>query len=213
MIAGHLSAFIMYIPKQYLNEDQDQIREFLKNNAFGILICTGTGNPMATHLPLEFEEGGNGMGLLHGHFARANPQWKHIGEGEEVLCIFSGPHCYISSSWYQEEEVPTWNYMAVHVRGQYRKQSEEELWASLHKLVDTYEKDSDQPLSLHQLSPGTLRQVRGIVGFEISITSLEAVYKLSQGREADHPRIMDELRKRGGASASVAEAMKRFNRS
>ncbi len=201
----------MYIPVQYRNEDPDQIREFLKNNAFGIITCNGTGSPMATHLPLEYEEGGNGMGLLHGHFARANPQWKHIGDGEEVLCIFNGPHCYVSSSWYQEEEVPTWNYMAVHARGRYRKQSEEELWASLHKLVDNYEKDSDQPISLHELSPATLRQVRGIVGFEISITSLEAVYKLSQGREADHPRIMDELHKRGGAAGSVAEAMKRYN--
>lgn len=201
----------MYIPDNYRNKDPEEIREFLKNNAFGILISTGAGSPMATHLPLEYEEGGKGLGVLHGHFARANPQWQHIEEGDEVLCIFNGPHCYVSSSWYREEEVPTWNYMAVHARGRYRKQSEEELWASLHKLVDTYEKDSAQPISLHELSPGTLRQVRGIVGFEIAITSLEAAYKLSQGREADHPRIMEELHKRGGASASVAAAMKRHN--
>lgn len=201
----------MYIPEKYRNEDLDQIREFLINNAFGILICSGSGSPMATHLPLEYEAGGNGMGLLHGHFARANPQWKHMEEGEEVLCIFNGPHSYVSSSWYKEEEVPTWNYMAVHLRGRYRKQSEEELWASLHRLVDKYERDSAQPISLHELSPGTLRQVRGIVGFEISITSLEAAYKLSQGREEDHPRILEELQKRGGASEAVAAAMKRYN--
>ena len=103
--------------------------------------------------------------------------------------------------------------MAVHVRGSYRKQSEEELWESLNNLVDKYEKDSEHPVSLDQLSPRTLRQIRGIVGFEIRIASLEAAYKLSQGREQDHPRIMEELRKRGGTSAEVAAAMKRHNES
>jgi len=203
----------MYIPPHYRNEDPDQIREFIRNNAFGILVSNGPGGPRATHLPLEYGKNRSSADVLQGHFARANPQWEHITDGQEVLCIFNGPHTYVSSSWYQEEEVPTWNYMAVHVRGSYRKQSEEELWESLNNLVDKYEKDSEHPVSLDQLSPRTLRQIRGIVGFEIRIASLEAAYKLSQGREQDHPRIMEELRKRGGTSAEVAAAMKRHNES
>ncbi len=199
----------MYIPPQYRNEDPAEIREFLKEHAFGILVSHGPEGPMATHLPLEYRETDSGKKLLWGHFARANPQWKHIAEGEEVLCIFNGPHAYVSSSWYQEEEVPTWNYMAVHARGPYRIQSQEELWQSLRYLVDKYESASQNPVSLDAMAPETLRQVRGIVGFEIEIRSLEAAYKLSQGREEDHPRITGELLGRGGNSAAVARAMKR----
>ena len=199
----------MYIPEKYRNEDPDEIRDFLRRHSFGILVSTGQDGPQATHLPLEFEDDPEGNGTLKGHFARVNPQWRQIPEGSEVLCIFNGPHAYVSSSWYQEEEVPTWNYMAVHVRGIYRRQNAEELWASLHRLVDKYETDSRDPVSLHNLSPSTLRQVKGIVGFEIAITRIEAAYKLSQGREQDHSRIVEELHKRGGQSKAVAAAMKR----
>lgn len=199
----------MYIPEQYRNEDPEEIREFLRQNAFGILVSSGPQGPMATHMPLEFAAPGPGREVLWGHFARANPQWQHIADGSEVLCIFNGPHAYVSSSWYREEEVPTWNYMAVHLRGTYRTQSEEELWESLHHLVARYERDSENPVSLEAMSPATLRQVRGIVGFEVSITRMEAAYKLSQGRPQDHGRIVEELDRRGGNSAAVAAAMRR----
>lgn len=197
----------MYIPDRYRNEDHEQIRKFLKDHAFGILVSTGPEGPMATHLPLEYEVAGDGKGWIRGHFARANPQWRHLSEGAEVLCIFNGPHAYVSSSWYREEEVPTWNYIAVHVRGRYRVQSPEALWTSLRKMVAKYEKDSEDPVSLDAMSPDTLRQVRGIVGFEIEVTRLEAAYKLSQGREEDHGRIIRELRKRGSGAAAIADAM------
>ena len=199
----------MYIPKHYRMEDPAQIRDFLKDNAFGILVSSGPQGPMATHLPLEFGQAGPEREVLRGHFARANPQWRHIPDGAEVLCIFNGPHAYVSASWYQEEEVPTWNYLAAHVRGTYRMQNEEELWDSLRRMVDRYERDSEEPVSLDALSPATLRQVRGIVGFEITITQMEAASKLSQGREADHSRIVEELNKRGGNASAVAAAMKR----
>ncbi len=197
----------MYVPEPYRIEDPKQIRDFLRRNPFGILVSSGREGPMATHLPLEFGEGKTGKALLRGHFAKANPQWRQIPDGAEVLCIFNGPHAYVSSSWYQEEEVPTWNYMAVHVRGRYRKQSLEELWEALHQMVDKYERGSKDPVSLEAMSPNTLRQVRGIVGFEIEVTSWEAAFKLSQGREQDHARIITELQERGGNSAAVAKAM------
>jgi transcriptional regulator len=197
----------MYIPDKYRNEDHEQIRKFLKDHAFGILVSSGPEGPMATHLPLEYEEAGAGKGCIRGHFAKANPQWRYLSDGVEVLCIFNGPHSYISSSWYREEEVPTWNYIAVHVRGRYRKQSPEELWTSLRQMVSKYEQDSEDPVSLDAMSSDTLKQVRGIVGFEVEISSLEAAYKLSQGREADHGRIIRELRKRGGGSADMADVM------
>jgi transcriptional regulator len=198
----------MYIPKAYRNEHPAEICQFLKENAFGILVSAGPEGPMATHLPMELEEKSETNLVLRGHFARANPQWRHISEAQEVLCIFNGPHAYVSSSWYQEEEVPTWNYMAVHLRGIYRMQTQEELWAALHALVDKYESNSETPVSLDQMSKATLAQIRGIVGFEIQVTRLDAAFKLSQGREHDHPRIIEELQSLGGNSEAVARAMK-----
>jgi transcriptional regulator len=200
----------MYIPDRYRNEDHEQIRKFLKAHAFGILVSSGPDGPMATHLPLEYQEVGAGKACIRGHFAKANPHWRHLSDGVEVLCIFNGPHSYISSSWYRDEEVPTWNYIAVHIRGRYRMQSEEELWTSLRQMVSKYERDSEDPVSLDTMSSDTLRQVRGIVGFEVEVANLEAAYKLSQGREADHGRIIRELRKRGRGSADIADVMDSF---
>jgi len=198
----------MYIPEKYRMEEAGRIRAFLAQNAFGILVSEGPEGPLATHLPLEVTGKEAGPWVLEGHFAKANPHWRHLTDGQPVLCIFNGPHAYVSSSWYREEEVPTWNYQAVHLRGTYRRQSEAELMASLHRLVDKYEQDSAAPVSLHRLSPATLRQIRGVVGFRIEAVSVEAAFKLSQGREADHARITAELEKRGGQSAAVARAMK-----
>ncbi len=186
----------MYIPLKYRNEDLEEVAEFLSNNAFAILVSQVEGKPWATHLPLELETDDEGKKVLTGHMAKANPQWRHFVENEPVLAIFNGPHAYISSSWYKEEEVPTWNYIAVHVYGTLRILSEEEVMASLHRLVDKYEQNSKQPISLHKLSPKTLRQVKGVVGFQISVDQIQAAYKLSQGREADHARIISELQER-----------------
>ena len=198
----------MYIPEKYREEDPGRIRAFLEQNAFGIVVSGGPEGPMATHLPMELQAEEMGPWALEGHFAKANPQWRHLADGQAVLCIFNGPHAYVSSSWYQDEEVPTWNYQAVHLRGTYRRQTDAELMAALHRLVDKYERDSQEPISLHRLSEATLRQVRGIVGFRIEALRIEAAFKLSQGREADHGRITEELGKRGEMSAAVARAMK-----
>ena len=110
----------MYIPLQYQNKNLEEVKDFLKNNAFAILTSQVDNRPWATHLPLELETGPKGSDVLTGHMARRNPQWKHFKENEQVLAIFNGPHAYISSSWYHDEEVPTWNYVAVHVYGNLR---------------------------------------------------------------------------------------------
>ena len=189
----------MYIPLQYQNTNLDEVKEFLRKNAFAILTSQVDNRPWATHLPLELESSSEGKDVLTGHMARRNPQWKNFKEEEQVLAIFNGPHAYISSSWYHDEEVPTWNYVAVHIYGKLRMLSEEEVMASLHRLVDKYEAQSEYPISLKDMSQETLRQVRGVVGFQIAIEEVHAAYKLSQGREQDHARIMKELQQRDQA--------------
>ncbi len=198
----------MYIPQKYRLEDPELAREFLQANAFGLLVSGSTNGPVATHLPLEVVPDMPPLALT-GHFARANTQWRDIGEGQEVLCIFQGAHSYVSPSWYSEEEVPTWNYMAAHIRGTYHTHGEQELMAALRRLVDKYERDSRDPVSLDQFSEKTMRQVRGVVGFTVHVTQVDVAFKLSQGRETDHPRIIEGLRQRGGLSAAVADAMEK----
>lgn len=135
----------MYTPPHYSNNDIEEIKAFLKQNSFGILINIVDNKPWGTHIPLELETDGQGNDILVGHIAKANPQWKHFKDESEVLCIFNGPHAYVSSSWYKEEEVPTWNYIAVHVYGKLSILTEEETMAAMHRLVDKYEKDSKKP--------------------------------------------------------------------
>ena len=204
----------MYIPHYYKNENLDQVKEFIQQNSFGILVNQLDGKPWATHIPLELETAKNGKEVLVGHIAKANPQWKAFGGNTTVLCIFNGPHTYISSSWYKEEEVPTWNYIAVHVYGTLSILTEEETMKALHRLVEKYEQSSENPVSLRDMSPKTLRQVKGVVGFQIEIDAIQAAYKLSQTREQDHERILAELKKKGdAASRSVADHMDKFSNS
>ncbi|WKB35742.1 FMN-binding negative transcriptional regulator [Terrilactibacillus sp. S3-3] len=124
----------MYIPKAFQETDQQKIKDFIRHNSFGILFSQNWVHPQATHLPLVFDRDD-----LVGHFAKANPHWRSL-DGREALIVFSGPHSYISSSWYGEEGVPTWNYMTVHVCGTCRIITDQtELLNILKRSVDFYE--------------------------------------------------------------------------
>ncbi|MGI9551150.1 MAG: FMN-binding negative transcriptional regulator [Aurantibacter sp.] len=198
----------MYIPSHYKNENISEVKEFLARNSFGVLISTLEGKPWATHIPLELDVDKDGKDILLGHIAKANPQWKSFKNHLEVLCIFNGPHSYVSSSWYKEEEVPTWNYIAIHIYGKLKIIDGEELRLHLRKLVDKYEKASENPIKMENLSKNTMKQIRGVVGFQIEINEIQAAYKLSQGREHDRPKIVEELNKTGAfGSKAIAEEM------
>lgn len=199
----------MYIPHKYKNENIEEVKDFLKKNSFGILINQVAGKPWATHIPIELDVDEDGKDILISHISKANPQWQYFRENDNVLCVFNGPHSYISSSWYKEEEVPTWNYIAVHVYGKIKILNEKEVLESMYKLVDKYEAHSKDPISLDNLSKKTLRQIKGVVGFQISIDTIQAAYKLSQGREHDHPKIISELESRHNPnSKEIAMIMK-----
>ena len=185
----------MYIPDIYKNENHKEIIDFLKKNSFGILINQNDGNILATHIPLEFELKENGKQFLEGHVSKENPQWKTFKNDNRILAVFTGPHTYISSSWYDHENVPTWNYIAV-IYGKVKILNYQETILSLKKLVDKYESNSKNPLRIEDLSEKTMRQAKGIVAFQIEITSIEAVKKISQNRDQkNHQNIISELEK------------------
>lgn len=199
----------MYTPDIYKNENQEEIELFLKENSFGILINQTHGKLCATHIPLELDSNKEGKQILHGHLSKENPQWKGFAENDQILAVFSGAHSYISSSWYDHENVPTWNYIAVHVYGKIKILEEEAVIESLKKLTDKYEAQSENPVHVENLSKKTMMQTRGIVAFEIEITEIQATKKMSQNRDdKNYKNIITQLEKTENTQAvAVAKEM------
>lgn len=101
----------MYIPKNVALHDKQAIADLINHFGFGLLISPTL---EATHLPLLYEAADDGQEYLYGHIAKANGHWQQL-DGQQVLVVFSGPHSYISPTWYANSPaVPTWNYAAVH---------------------------------------------------------------------------------------------------
>ena len=200
----------MYIPELYKNENQEDIQNFIHQNGFAILVNQTNGKFWATHIPLLLEEI-NGKQILTGHVSKENPQAESFSTNDEVLVIFHGAHSYISSSWYDHENVPTWNYLAVHVYGKVKLHSLEQSIEALKKLVDKYEANSKNPIRVEELSKKTMLQARGIVSFEIEITAIEAKKKLSQNRDdKNYKNIITELEKTNDNQAiAIAQEMKK----
>lgn len=202
----------MYVSKLNRQEDLEEVRNFLKTNGFGILVNQTDGRLWATHIPLVVEKNAAGQDVLSSHVSIANPQWKDFADDREVLAIFQGPHAYVSSSWYDHENVPTWNYIAVHVYGKTRILRGDETLEALKKMVNKYEAASKNPVTVEGMSEKFLEShVRGIVCFEIVVSEIHAAYKLSQNRDdKNYSKIMEELNLRGDAeSLAVAAEMAR----
>jgi transcriptional regulator len=205
----------MYVNSINRWEDEPEIISFIQKNAFATLITQENRRSLATHLPFVLAQNESGEAIISGHIAKANAQWKTIPEQEEVLVMFQGPHAYISSSWYNHENVPTWNYLAVHVYGKIKIIEGEELLAHLKKLVDTYEEDRPNRVSVEGMSGAYLEsQIRALVGFEIQITEVQASAKLSQNRDqTNFENIITELSKSNlDLDQKVAEEMRKFRK-
>src|SRR3989304_1878675 len=123
----------MYIPKYYREEDRETILAFLRQNNFPAIVSFDGEKIIATHAVVEVTEDENGKISIHSHISRANPQWKTFGS-QEIMLIFQGAHTYISPTWYNHVNVPTWNYQSVHIYGKPRIISDhDELYELLSK--------------------------------------------------------------------------------
>jgi transcriptional regulator len=178
----------MYIPKHFAVTDERVLHDFIDAHAFGTLITAPAGRPFATHVPFLLDRAAR---RLHCHVARANPQWQQIAESPSVLAIFTGPHGYISPTWYVESGVPTWNYTAVHVYGRARCVEDVALNRQhVEALATKFESASAAPWAPDY----DARRLAGIVGIAIDIDELEGKFKLGQNRPvADHARVVATL--------------------
>jgi len=182
----------VYIPEHFRVHDHADAITFMQANPFAILISSAPASstpaasheegPFATHLPLFVQTTDERL-VVRGHVAKANPHWRFLDQNPQCLTIFHGPHAYVSASNYvTRENVPTWNYGAVHVYGNARTfAAPEELQGVLHQLIGTFEPAyAEQWASLGETYRE--RMLSHIVGIEIAVTRIEAKFKLSQNR-------------------------------
>lgn len=197
----------MYIPTINKIANEEEIYRFIQENPFAIIVSNTNDGFMATHTPVELEKNEQGEYVLHSHIAKSNTQWKNFTEATELMVIFNGPHAYISSSWYDHPNVPTWNYIAIHVYGKPKLLGHSETLQLLNKLVTRHEKNSVAPFEMSQLSETYIENhLKALVAFEISINRIDAKQKLSQNRDAHNfNTIIDELEKRGDEQSNAVK--------
>ena len=181
----------MYIPPLNRVDDPQVINAFIHAHGFATLITSSCGKIVASHLPVLLDEQAK---RLRSHMARANEQWKQFVDGGEVLCIFHGPHAYISPSWYEQQHtVPTWNYAVVHVYGKPRLIDEAELKQIVLDTTAKFESTMATPWKIPLSEKEIAAMLKAIVGFRIDITSLEAKFKLGQNRSREDQEKMLRL--------------------
>jgi transcriptional regulator len=201
----------MYVPSRYAVTDLDVLHEFIERNGFGLLVSQVEDAPFATHIPFLLDRDHGRNGRLVGHVARANPQWRHLA-GQRALAVFSGPHAYISPTWYEAENtVPTWDYVAVHATGMVETiEDKETLLDIVRRTTDAYESTMPAPWKLNAEGAFVDRLLDQIVGFRLRIDKLEGQWKMNQNHPAERrAKVIRALETRGtGDDAAVARLIR-----
>jgi len=190
----------MYIPPAFRMEELPAIHADMKATRLSNVITATAEGLMATPLPLYLEEAEGSYGVLYGHLARANPQWKTPPVGEAMV-LFSGPDAYVTPSWYATKQetgkvVPTWNYAAVHAYGPVEFfEDAGRLRAVVERLTNLHEGERAAPWMVGDAPDDFIKaQLRGIVGLRLPITRLEGKRKMSQNRSVeDRSGVADGL--------------------
>jgi transcriptional regulator len=174
----------MHINSAFRIDNPDTLLKIMQENAFATLITTDEkGRPVATQLPFLIKQKNNKI-VLMAHFAKANPQWKHLESNAQVLVSFQGPHCYVSPSWYEKQGVPTWDYVAVQAYGNAKIFDSPNLTRELiEDLTDEYENDQENPWKPKDNYPD--KMLKAIVGFEISVQEIEGKVKIGQNKSGE----------------------------
>jgi len=203
---------VVYLPPAFAETRPAVLVAHIERYDFGLLVSHGIAGLVASHIPFLVESRDDELHLV-GHLARPNPQVEDLGRGGEVLAIFSGPHAYISPSWYAAgPSVPTWHYVDVHAYGTVRLIEDGDwLLGLLRRLTERHEAGNPEPWRIEDLPEAYLEgMVKGIIGLDIAVTRLEGKYKLSQNRpSADRPRVIAALERAGDEnSVEVAQLMR-----
>lgn len=204
----------MYVPRAFEVTDEDELYGVIDRHGFATLVSIAGVVPTATLAPFVVSEDDAGR-RVWGHLARANPQARSLAEQQEVLVIFRGPDAYVSPSWYADApNVPTWNFVVVHAYGvPYVLASDDPRtrWI-LERTVDRFESRLDEPWRLDVPENYLTSLLRGIVAFELRVTSLLGQFKLSQNHARPNRQgvIRNLERQPDSGSREVARLMEKL---
>jgi len=189
----------MYIPGTFAENDDARIAAFVAAHPLATLVDVEDGRPVADHLPFICLDHLAPGGTLVAHTAKGNATWRQGERGAEVLLAFSGASAYVSPSFYPSkalahEVVPTWNYVAVHVRGTLRAVHDEaEKRAIVTALTERMEASRPAPWKVTDApAPYIGRMLAGIVGLRLTVQAVSAKTKASQNRTAEDRRGVAE---------------------
>ena len=181
----------MYVPRHFEESRPEQLHALIAQHPLGILVTQGSSGLDANHLPFDLETREGSLGVLHTHVARANPVWRDIASGDEVLVVFRAADAYISPNWYpskheQHRQVPTWNYLVVHAHGRVTVRDDERYLRGLvGRLTKHHEASQPRPWRMGDSSQAFINEMlASIVGVEIAITRLVGKFKLGQNKES-----------------------------
>lgn len=211
----------MYLPAHFAENRSEILQALIQQNPLATLVMHTADGLEANHIPLQFlpPTVAAPHGLLQGHVARANALWKNAQAETDVLVIFQGPHAYISPSWYPGKAdhariVPTWNYVAVHARGQLViKDDAAWLREFLGRLTATHETEAKSAWRMDDAPDDYIKKMlTAIVGFEITINALQGKWKVSQNKSvAERAGMVQGLQQRANSGAeAVAELMSKL---
>ncbi|MGC4038834.1 MAG: FMN-binding negative transcriptional regulator [Chitinophagaceae bacterium] len=202
----------MYNLPHFKEKNQQVVIDFMKQHPFAMLIGSANNKSYATQIPMLFDER-NGKMILLGHMMRKQDHQRAFEENPQVLVVFTGPHTYVSATWYADpHQASTWNYMSVHARGTIRFLDEAGLIDALKKLSLHYENNNTSSSTTYENLPAdyTAKLIKSIIAFEVEVDSIENVFKLSQNRdEESYHHIMDKLSAQDEDGKLIAEEMKK----
>lgn len=201
----------MYSLSHFKVKDPLKILAFMKEHSF-VTLCgaDAKGRPAATHVPV-FVDQREGELILSGHIMKNTDHHLAFLENPQVMAVFHGPHAYISASWYtQPVQASTWNYMTVHASGMIHFTDHASLIDILRRTTAHYEGSPDTPASFDRMPEEYVeRLAKAIVAFEIRVTDIDHVFKLSQNRDDESfHQIIDQLSKGDAQAQAVAAEMR-----
>lgn len=205
-------ALSLYTPQAFAVPDRALLSRLIHDHPFATLVTPGVPEPHVSHVPLLLLADCEPHGTLIGHFARANPHWRHVS-GVESIAIFHGPHAYVSPSWYGEPEkmVPTWNYATAHAHGAIEVVTDAvAAQRILDALVRRFEDGRESPWRFAMAERERDALLSGIVAFRLRVRRLEGKFKLSQNRTpADRRRVIAALAQQDHPDAQATAAWMR----
>jgi transcriptional regulator len=208
----------MYLPPSFEESRPEVLRDLMTRHPLATVVTLGADGLDANHLPLLYHADPAPHGTLVGHVSRANRVWRDARLDVDALAIFHGPQGYITPAWYPSKAetgkvVPTWNYIVVHAYGRLRVH-DDPAWLRHHveALTATHEAAQTEPWSVSDAPSDYIDSlIKGIVGFELTITRLLGKWKLNQNKtDAERNGLVRAMREQDDAdTTTMAELIER----